>query len=411
MRGSLSTILGPLAGRTGIIAISVFLNFAGFTIIIPVLPFSVGRYVGADQVATYVSIILAIYALCSFVAAPVLGALSDRFGRRPILMASLLGSALGFVVFGIGGALWVLILGRVIEGLTAGSISAMYAYVADTHEPHERGAAFGLLGAAGGLGFMCGPALGGVLGQISLSAPLYGAAAVAVANALWVLVAVPESHPVERRSSHLEWNQLNPLGALMMVLLDGRLRLLFGLAFCFYGAAVLMQSSFAVFLKDVLAFDVGALGWVLFGVGLMDIVSQGVIAPRLLSRFPEGRVAFVGLLINGAGFLALLGLSLHPSLAVLAIGIAVLTLGDGLVQPALNAMISKAAPAGAQGRVQGANQSQQSIARMVSPIASAVLYAGFAGAPYLVGGVIVLADAALLLVALGRPALSERTAP
>jgi DHA1 family tetracycline resistance protein-like MFS transporter len=128
MRGSLSTALGPLAGRTGIIAVSVFLNFAGFTIIIPVLPFSVGRYVPGDQVAAYVSIILATYALCSFVAAPFLGALSDRFGRRPILMVSMLGSAIGFVVFGLGGALWVLILGRVVEGLTAGSISAMYAY-------------------------------------------------------------------------------------------------------------------------------------------------------------------------------------------------------------------------------------------------------------------------------------------
>jgi DHA1 family tetracycline resistance protein-like MFS transporter len=251
--------------------------------------------------------------------------------------------------------------------------------------------------------------LGGLLGQISLSAPLFGAAAVAVANAVWVLVAVPESHPVERRPAHLNWRQLNPLAAMTMVLSNGRLRVLFGLAFCFYGAAVLMQSNFAVFLKDVLAFDIGALGWVLFGVGLMDIISQGIIAPRLLSRMPEGQLAFVGLIINGVGFLMLLGLAVIPYVALLAVGVAVLTLGDGLVQPALNALISKAAPAGAQGRVQGANQSQQSIARMVGPIASAVLYSGFAGAPYLVGGVIVLADALLLFIVLGRSPASLRS--
>lgn len=404
----LSKILGPLGGRTGIIAVSVFLNFAGFTIIIPVLPFSVGRYVPADALATYVSVVLSTYALCSFVAAPILGALSDRFGRRPILIASLLGSAVGFAVFGIGGALWVLIAGRIIEGLTAGSISAMYAYVADTHEPQQRGAAFGLLGAAGGLGFMCGPALGGLLGQISLSAPLFGAAAVAVANAVWVLLAVPESHPADRRSGRLDWRQLNPLGALTMVLGDGRLRTLFGLAFCFYGAAVLMQSNISVFLADVLGFDIAGIGWVLFGVGLMDIVSQGVIAPRLLSRLAEGRVAFAGLVVNAMGFLALASLALHPSAALLAVGIAVLTLGDGLVQPALNALISKAAPPGQQGRVQGASQSQQAIARMIGPIASAALYAGFTGAPYLVGGALLIADALLLLTVLSRtPAVAE----
>jgi MFS transporter, DHA1 family, tetracycline resistance protein len=398
----LSTLLGPLAGRTGIIAVSVFLNFAGFTIIIPVLPFSIGRYVPEGDVAAYVSIVLAIYALCSFIAAPFLGAMSDRFGRRPILIFSLLGSALGFVVFGIGGALWVLVLGRIIEGLTAGSISAMYAYVADTHPPEKRGAAFGLLGAAGGLGFMCGPALGGLLGQISLSAPLFGAAVVMVANALWVVFAVPESHAADRRASHLDWRQLNPLGALTMVLGDRRLRLLFGLAFCFFGAAVLMQSNFSVFLKDVLGFDVGGIGWVLFGVGLVDILSQGFIAPRLLDRLPEGRVAIAGLAINGIGFLALAALTVMPHLWLLVLGMGVLTLGDGLVQPALNAMISKAAPANQQGRVQGANQSQQAIARMVGPLASAALYAGFAAAPYIAGGVIVLAEAALFAGLLSR---------
>src|SRR5689334_21416715 len=122
-------------GRLAVVAVSVFFNFAGFTLVIPVLPFSVARYVPAADVAWWVSAILALYSLCSFVAAPVLGALSDRYGRRPVMLFSLCGAALGFAVFGIGGALWVLVLGRMIEGLTAGSIAALYAWVADTHEP------------------------------------------------------------------------------------------------------------------------------------------------------------------------------------------------------------------------------------------------------------------------------------
>jgi DHA1 family tetracycline resistance protein-like MFS transporter len=394
--------------RFWIIVVSTFLNFAGFTIIIPVLPFAVARYVPTDQTATYVSVMISVYALCSFLAAPVLGGLSDRFGRRPILIFSLCGSALGFLVFGLGGALWVLLLGRVIEGLTAGSISAMYAYVADTKAPDERGAAFGLLGAAAGLGFMCGPALGGIAGQLSVSAPLYVAAALAVLNGLWVFFALPESHPRENRSARLNWGHLNPFGALIMALRDGHLRLLFGVAFCFFLAATLMQANLSVLLKDLLAFDVTGVGAVLFGVGLIDIFSQGVVTPKLLSRSAERHVAIAGLAINGLGFLTLAALPLYPSVVLMAAGMVVLTFGDGLVQPSLNVLISKACPSGQQGRIQGANQAQQSIARMLGPLISAWLYANLMSGPYLAGSVIVIVDAIILIIAISRPVVHQQ---
>ena len=392
-----------------VIVVSVFLNFAGFTIIIPVLPFSLARYVPADQIATYVSIIISIYALCSFVAAPFLGTLSDRFGRRPIIIFSLCGSAIGFAIFGLGGALWVLLLGRVIEGLTAGSISAMYAYVADTHAPNERGPAFGLLGAAAGLGFMCGPALGGMVGQFSVSAPLYAATIVALLNALWVFLAVPESHSAEHRAAQLNWSQLNPFSALTMVFKDSKLRPLFAIAFCFFLAATMMHANLSVFTKDLLAFDVADVGVVLFGVGLIDIVSQGFVAPRLMSWSPERRIATAGLVINGFGFLMLAALPLYPSVILLAAGVVVLTFGDGLVQPALNALISKASPAGQQGRVQGASQAQQSIARMTGPLIGAGLYAQLASGPYLVGSAIVMLDGIILMIAMWRFGSREAT--
>jgi DHA1 family tetracycline resistance protein-like MFS transporter len=402
VRRLMSFLPGSPDLRLWIIVVSVFLNFAGFTVIIPVLPFTVEQFVPEDEIATYVSVILSSYALCAFLAAPFLGALSDRFGRRPILLVSLCGSAVGFVIFGIGGAMWVLLLGRVIDGLTAGSISAMYAYIADTNAPKDRGAAYGMLGAASGLGFMSGPALGGLLGQISLSAPLFAAAALAALNVLWIWFALPESHPVEKRSARLDWRHLNPFGALVMAFNAPQLRPLFLVSFFFFVAATIMHANSGVFLKDVLAFDVAAIGAVLFGVGVMDIVSQGIVAPWLMKRFRLDRVTTAGLVVNGIGFLIMASLPLFPSIALIAVGVAVLTLGDGLVQPALNALISTASPPGQQGRVQGANQAQQSIARMVGPLASAWLYTGLVSGPYLASGTIVLIDAVVFLMAIRR---------
>ena len=396
MDASSSSIIPRFTGRTGIIAVSVFFNFAGFTLIIPVLPFSVARYVAAPDVAWWVSLILALYALCSFVAAPVLGALSDRFGRRPVMLVSLCGSALGFAVFGVGGALWVLVLGRVIEGLTAGSISALYAYVADTHGPAERGPAFGMLGAAGGLGFMVGPILGGALGQVSLAAPLYGAAAVALLNCVLVWFCMPESHPHARRSARLHWGQFNAVGQLLRALRETRLRLLFAVVFCFALGGTVLQANLTVLLKDLLAFQPGSIGLVLAGVGVMDIVSQGFAAPRLQTRFGERRVAAAGLAINGLGLAIVALLPLHAIVPLLAAGIAIFTFGDGLFQPSASALIANAAPAERQGEVQGANQAQQAIARTAGPLASAWLYGVAASAPYAVAAIVVLAAAVAL---------------
>ncbi|MGK5026086.1 MFS transporter [Janthinobacterium sp. RB2R34] len=383
-------------GRSGILLLSVFLNFAGFTLIIPVLPFSVARYVAAGEVAFWVALILAVYALCSFVAAPVLGALSDRHGRRPVLLLSLCGSAVGFAVFGIGGALWVLLLGRVLEGLTAGSISTLYAYVADTHAPAERGPAFGRLGVAGGLGFMLGPVLGGLLGQFSLSAPLYGASALALVNVLLVQRYLPESLPAAKRIASASGGRFNAVSQLSSVLRERRLRLLFGVVFCFAFGSVVLQSNLAVMLKDVLAFGPAAIGFVLAGIGVMDIISQGLVATWLLPRFGERRVATAGLLINAGGLLLLALLGMFPVLPLLAGGIAMFTFGDGLFQPSLSALIADAAPAGRQGEVQGANQAQQSIARMAGPLASAWLYGLHGAAPYAVAATVVLMAAAVL---------------
>ena len=388
----------PKATGAVIVAVSVFLNFTGFTLILPVIPFLVGQYVPPEQVGLYVGLIVSVFAFCAFCAAPVLGALSDRYGRRPIMVLSLFGSAVGYLIFGLGGALWVLFLGRMIDGLTAGNVSTIYAYVADTVAPAERGRVYGLLGAVGGLGFMLGPVIGGLLGATSPSAPLFAAAALTLGNVAWVYLALPESITREGPRPAWKWQQVNPLAQLAHVLGMGGLRVPFAAAFSFFFAATMLQSNFAVYLKDVLQFGPIGIGWILFAVGVMDIVAQGFLTGKLLPRVGASVLAKSGLAINAIGFAFIACLTFVPRVEFLLVSIMIFTLGDGLFQPSINAIISNAAPADAQGLVQGANQSQQALARMLGPLLAAVLSPLSLSAPYWAGGLIAVAGVVLLSV-------------
>jgi MFS transporter, DHA1 family, tetracycline resistance protein len=393
-----------LAPRRGIvvIAVSVFLNFTGFTLILPVIPFLVGRYVPQEQIGLYVGLIVSVFALCAFCAAPVLGALSDRYGRRPILMFSLLGSAIGYVIFGLGGALWILFLGRIVDGLTAGNVSTMYAYVADTTAPNERGRVYGLLGAVGGFGFMLGPVIGGMLSVVAPSAPLFAAAALTLGNVAWVYFALSESIAPATRRSPWQWQKLNPLTQLARALSMAALRVPFAAAFSFFFAGAMLQSNFAVYLKDVLQFGPTGIGWVLFTVGVMDIVSQGLLTRVLLKRTSAGVLARLGLFVNAVGFALVAGLAFVPRIEYLLASIVIFTLGDGLFQPSISGIIANAAPADAQGLVQGANQAQQALARMLGPLLAALLSPLAAGAPYWAGALVALIGVVVLSMSTRR---------
>lgn len=397
----------PVARRAMIaVAVSVFLNFTGFTLILPVIPFLVGQYVPPDRVGLYVGLIISVFALCAFGAAPVLGTLSDRYGRRPILMLSLLGSAIGYLVFGLGGALWVLFAGRIIDGITAGSISTIYAYVADTFAPAERGRIYGLLGAVGGFGFMLGPVAGGLLGAAFPAAPLFVAAALTLGNIAWIYFALPESMTRDTTAPAWRWQQLNPLAQLSHVLGIAALRVPFAAAFSFFFAGTMLQSNFSVYLKDVMQFGPVGIGWMLFTVGVMDIVSQGLLTRALLPRVGADVLARSGLAINAAGFALIACLVFVPRVEFLLASIVIFTLGDGLFQPSMNATIANAAPSDAQGLVQGANQSQQALARMLGPLLAAALSPFSASAPYWTGGLIAIAGVVILSMS-GRPGTSE----
>ncbi|HEV2571173.1 MAG TPA: MFS transporter [Beijerinckiaceae bacterium] len=388
-QGLTSSVANLLTDRTAILAVTVFLNVSGFTIINPVVPLLVGSYVPESQLALTVGVIVSVYAACAFLAAPLLGAFSDRYGRRPVLLLSLFGSAIGYVIFGIGGALWVLFAGRIIDGLTAGNLSAIYASVADVTAPAERGRVYGLLGAAGGVGFMFGPVVGGLLGEISPTAPLFAAAVLSLLNMVWVQLALGETLPVERRAKDLHWRKLNVVSQFSGIFSDPTLRIAFATSFLFYFAATMMQSNISVLLIEVLRFGSLGIGMTLFVVGIMDILAQGVLTRRLLPRFGEYRLARAGLMINAVGFLLIGAIVWLPSVWLLIVAIVVFTLGDGLFMPAMNGIVANAAPDEMQGRVQGAYQGQQAIARIFGPLLAAALALNLgSGAPYWAGALI-----------------------
>ena len=254
-----------------------------------------------------------------------------------------------------------------IDGLTAGNVSTVYAYVADTVAPAERGRIYGLLGAVGGLGFMLGPVAGGLLGARLRQRRCSRRPSLTLGNVVWIYFALPETVAHMGPAPAWRWQRLNPFAQLAHVLGMAALHVPFAAAFAFFFAATMLQSNFAVYLKDVLQFGPAGIGWILFAVGVMDIVAQGFLTGQIAAAHRRQCSCKSGLAINAIGFALIACLVFVPRIEFLLFSIMIFTLGDGLFQPSINAIISNAAPADAQGLVQGANQSQQALARMLGP--------------------------------------------
>jgi DHA1 family tetracycline resistance protein-like MFS transporter len=317
----------------------------------------------------------------------VLGAWSDRIGRRAVVLLSLLGAAAGYLVIGLGHSLWTLCAGRIVGGLTAGGVSAVYAYAADVTRPDERARTFGLLGAAGGLGFMLGPVLGGWAASVSIRAPMLLAAAVTAGNAAWICAALPAGDATRRQSAPATAPSPMPLASLFRC---PALRRALATSLLFYLAGTMLQANITVFLSDARHYDPPRIGMVLFLVGVMDLLSQGVATRLLLPACSERGLARAGLALNAAGFFLIAASASAASSAFLFGAVAVFTLGDGLFQPAMNAIVANAAPEHMRGRVQGANQGVQAVARVLAPLAAAFLYGYGPGGPYVAGGAVIV---------------------
>ena len=384
----------------------VFLDLLGASILIPVIPYVVRAY---RPDALTVGLLSLSYSAAQFLATPVLGALSDRVGRRPVLLTSILGSAFGYFLFGWAGSLWVLFASRILDGLTGGNLSTAQAYIADRSRPEDRAKNFGMIGAAFGLGFILGPALGGALSKISLQAPAFAAGIVSLITFLTALIFLPESLPREKRkASSFTLRHLNPLGHIAAPLKRPVLRWLlpgfFVLAFAMSG----LTSNFAVYTLDRYALTVSQNAMILVWLGVVSVAVQGVVVRKLLPKVGENRLASEALMLSVVGYAVL---AWSPSAWLLYVAIGIIAIGNGLAGPAMQGLLSRQAEAHEQGTLLGVSASLSSLARVGGP-----LFAGAAfdhlgmSSPYWAGAAL-MAGGLFLVRAAARDAHAAAPAP
>src|SRR5919205_2796204 len=353
-----------------VIFVTVFIDLVGFGIVIPVLPFYV-EGTKFDASPRVVGLLFASYSVMQLVFTPILGRLSDKYGRRPILFFSLLGTSLGFFILGFATTLWMLFAGRIIDGITGGNISTAQAYIADVTTEENRARGMGLIGAAFGLGFIFGPAIGGILSRWGVHVPFLFAGALSLANATLLYFVLPETvtpdHPARASAATGRWSQL------LRALRQSRLAFVLAVYFLFVTAFSVMTASFGLFTLYRFGFDAHDTGWIFAFVGVIGAIVQGGLIGRLVKKFGEPALVIAGAL------LFTLSLVLIPltgpqtgAAALLALG-AVFAVGNGLATPSLTSLASKSAGVGEQGGVLGITQSVASLARTVGPTVSAAL--------------------------------------
>lgn len=378
--------------------IAVFLCGIGFSIIIPVVPFLVQPYTSnPSEQAIVVTILTSVYAVCVFFASPGLGALSDKYGRRTVLLVCLLGSAIGYLVFGIGGALWVLFAGRIIEGITGGSISTIFAYFADIIPREQRTKYFGWVSAVVGVGSIIGPTLGGLLAKFGYSVPMYFGAIITLLNVVYGFFFMPETLDKNKRLKQISVVRLNPFTQLATVLSIKNLKRLLISAFLLWVPNGSLQAIFSQFTMDTFGWKPALIGLMFSIMGLQDIISQVFIMPKLLIKLSDRQIVILGMIseIGGYGLIAASALlSFYP---LLIAGMFIFGFGDSIFGPSFNGMLSKSVDSSEQGRIQGGSQSIQALARIIGPIIGGQIYVSLGHAAPAVMGMLLIAAAILVL--------------
>ncbi len=373
-----------------IIVCVTILNALGMTIVLPLFPFLLNEYVSDQDVAATMSVLVSIFAFSQFFSSPVFGALSDRFGRKPILLFSMFGSAIGYFLLGIGGALWVLFLGRIIDGLTAGNQSTLFAYVSDSTEHEERGKWFGYLGGAIGVGFMIGPAIGGVLGGISITLPFYVTGALTLLSMLFTYFLLPESLAVNKRSEYVSFKSINTFSHFKKVFAFKKATQLLVMGAFFYLGLGIWQFNTSIYLKDIFEWGPRLIGGVFVLVGICDILSRVLLLPFLLKRWSEKTVGIIGLVGLFLGLTFLFTSFYIHSIYLIAAAVMCIVLGEGLFDPSYNARLSTSVEDNQQGLLQGVNQSLQSLYRVIVPLGAAMIYSYHQGMVYGIAAILIL---------------------
>ena len=372
----------PAARRAAFIFIfiTLALNMLALGIIVPVLPQLIVNMRGGDQVsaAHWIGLFATLWALMQFVSMPLLGALSDRIGRRPVVLLSNFGQAADYVLMALAPTLWWLLIGRLISGICSASVSTAHAYVADVTAPEKRAASFGALGAAYGLGFVIGPALGGVLGDFDPRAPFWVAGALSLLNGLYGLFVLPESLPPERRKD-FTWRKANPIGAFAFLRTQPRLLGLAVVKFFNDLAHVAYPATFALYLMHRYEWGPRQVGLTLALVGIAGVFVQAGLVGRVVAKIGERAALLIGLVCGAAGF-TIYAFAREPWMLFCAIPVAALW---GLAGPSGQALITRRVDPSEQGRLQGALASLTGAAGIIGPSIFTGVFAYFiaAGAP------------------------------
>jgi len=378
--------------------ISVFLCGIGFSIITPVVPFLVQPYISnPGEQAIVVTLLTSVYAVCVFFVAPGLGALSDKYGRRPLLLVCLLGSAVGYLVFGIGGSLWVLFAGRIIEGITGGSISTIFAYFADIIPRNQRTKYFGWVSAVVGVGTIIGPTIGGLLAKFGYSVPMYFGAIITLLNVVYGVFYMPESLKENNRLKDITFVRLNPFTQLADILSMKSLKRLLVSAFLLWIPNGSLQAVFSQFTIDTFNWAPAIIGLMFSIMGFQDIISQGFIMPKLVIKLTDKQIAILGMSSEIIGYGLIAASALFSFYPLFIAGMFIFGFGDSIFGPSFNGMLSKSVDSSEQGRLQGGSQSIQALARMIGPIIGGQIYVLLGHAAPAFMGIILISAAILVL--------------
>ena len=368
----------------------VFIDLLGFGLILPLLPFYAKSF-GANELT--IGLLLASYSLMQFIGAPVLGRLSDKYGRRPILLISQLGTFAGFVMLGFANGLGMLFASRIVDGVSGGNISTAQAYIADISDEKNRAKNFGLIGAAFGLGFIMGPAIGGFLSQFGYQVPAFAAAGLSLLSVTLTYFMLHE--PERKATASREFS----VKALKRAFVHPTIGILLTMVFTFGLAFAMFQTSFALFAAARFGFDVQQTALVLTYVGVLSVIMQLVVVKRVVKRLGENRSIMVTLAALALG-LVLMALIQSPWALIFVMPI--LSFGGGVTGPVLTSLISKSVDRTEVGGMLGISTSVDSLSRVVAPILGNALLIFGSGLPSLVGAAILLIPIALAVQLRGR---------
>lgn len=355
-----------------VIFTTVFIDLVGFGIVIPVLPFYAEGTIFNATPRT-VGFLFASYSIMQLVFSPILGRLSDKYGRRPVLFISIIGTGIGFLILGFAQTLWMLFVGRILDGITGGNISTAQAYIADVTTKENRAKGMGLIGAAFGLGFILGPAIGGILSQWGIQVPFFFAAGLCFVNACLLYFTLPETvtkdHPARQSAAGGR-----SFGQLVQSLKDPKLGFVLTIYFLFIVAFSIMTTSFSLYTMFRFGYDAIHNGYLFAYVGLIAVVIQGGLIGRLVKRFGELPLVLFGALCFAISLFAvpLVGPAAGGLIGLL-IGGGVFSMGNSLATPTLTSLASKSVGPAEQGTVLGVTQSVASLARAVGPSLAALL--------------------------------------